>query len=234
MRKKFELFVLIILLIILVGALAYSQYGERLSKQNSSFVAMIEYANAEQGIKFNYPSFFKTTLIGDEAKKAGTFFRATRDQTSLLSIRRETGLGVLKMTGGTVLDTLQKNLDRQYPKQYPDFKKQLLEDVIVGAEKGFKIEFTYTGNDKITTMREQLVVIVVRDSDGYFFSFQSPATDYPSKVSDFDEILKTIILTDPIKIGFSHTDPISSHVGTDSWEVDQEGVIKSYKNNSCG
>lgn len=153
-----------------------------------------------EGITLRYPSAFQPTPISDDAKHVGTIFRAQAGTAALIAVRHEPGLGVLKLTGQPILQTLRTNAERAFPSQYPGFTKQKLEqELTIGNEPATAIEFTYTGSDQQTVIRQRLVIVLARGSDGYYLSFQAPAAQFEAHRADFQVVLDSVRFPEPVK-----------------------------------
>lgn len=196
MKAIAQLIVLVTLLIVLLGALMYVTINSQWLHTSSSPQLLNSFSSPEHGITFQYPASFQMTDLTEDSVKIGMFFRATRGRT-LLTIRRESGLGVLKLIGGGVVEQLKSGVNRQYPKRYPDFAKVSMDDRTIGGEPGFVTDFTYHGKDSTTLVRQLLAVVLARDSDGYFLSIQAPDADFAAVRVDFEQILQTIKFSEP-------------------------------------
>lgn len=159
--------------------------------------AMRVFDSSDQGIRLNYPASFDSSIISEDARKVGTIFRATQGSAALIAVRRETKLGVLKLAGGSIIDQLKRTVDRNYPSQYSNYEKQSLDNVSIGAEQGVRYEFTYTGTDEKTLMRQQLNILVVRDTDGYMISFQAPNDQFDAHRPEFQAVLDSAKFPEP-------------------------------------
>jgi len=162
--------------------------GIFLTIRKISKTSYITYTNTEFKLSFSYPENFKETPLTETQNKENFLFRAVSTKpNSLLSLRYEKGLGVLKVTGGTILDALITNVNRRYPERFPEFKKTKFEEKAIGNEKSAVFEFTYLGTDKKTRMKQRLNIIV-KDNNAYYLSFQSPEIEFEKYIQELDKI----------------------------------------------
>jgi len=97
---------------------------------------------------------------------------------------------VLKLTGGSILDSLINGVNRRYPERFPEFKKTKFEEKVVGNEKSALFEFTYLGTDKSTRMKQRLIIIS-KDNNVFYLSMQSTEAEFEKSIQDFNEIERT-------------------------------------------
>ena len=131
----------------------------------------------------------------EEQKQAKIVFRITREKpNALFSLRYENGLGPLKFSGGTIFDAIVAAVNRRYPDRFPDYKKERYEELVLANEKAALFEFTYTGTDGATRMRQRLVLLV-RNNTAYYLSFQAPESAFPNSTKDFNRITNSFEFT---------------------------------------
>ncbi|MBI3120351.1 MAG: hypothetical protein HYZ08_01910 [Candidatus Kerfeldbacteria bacterium] len=159
---------------------------------SESEVPWVMFDGSSKGMNFSYPSTASISALSAEDEETGIFFRITLDDPrALFSIRREDSLGVLKLTGGTILDALVDSVNRQYPTRFPGYQKEKYEEPIIANEKAALFEFTYVGTDQLTRMKQRLVIIV-RDNVAYFISGQTEAAQFDRFVPTLDRIVQGI------------------------------------------
>ena len=146
------------------------------------------YQNDELGVALEWPETFAATDLTEQEQAANIVFRITREEPSaLFSLRFESGLGPLKLAGGTVFDALVEAINRRYPDRFPDYKKEKYEEFTLAAEKAALFEFTYLGTDGETRMKQRFV-LVVKDNAAYYLSCQAPETEFSKSAADFERI----------------------------------------------
>jgi len=83
------------------------------------------YKNDELGVELEYPESFAIEELTEEDREAKIVFKAIRGEpNALFSLRYEDRLGLLRMTGGTVLEALIAAVNRRYPDRFPEYKKE--------------------------------------------------------------------------------------------------------------
>ncbi len=193
MKPRTQLLVLVGMLLALAGALLYLRIAHKVVPPASTQT----FSDAANGIRFVYPASYRPTAVSDELTKNGTFFRAADPTPAVLTVRREASLGILRSRGGTILGELTSNADRQLPQRFKDYQQQTLADRTVGAYPAKLIEFTYTGTDGQTLIRQLQAIVVVRDTDGYFFILQAPDADFDAYRAEFLSLLESVTFTQP-------------------------------------
>lgn len=185
-RRKLITIVAGSFLLILLG------FGFWLYKRESSKVSWSDYVNNDLKVKLSYPETFVKDKISGEDKKARIVFRITKSNPpALFSLRYEDGLGFLKTFGGKdVLTNLVAEVGRRYPDRFPSYTKEGYEDITLANEKAAKFNFTYTGSDGKTKIRQHLV-IVVRGETAYYLSCQAPENEFSKSEKDFDKIINS-------------------------------------------
>ena len=149
------------------------------------------YRHDELGIQLQWPNSFQESTLTEEQNQAKIVFRITRENPkALFSLRYEDGLGPLKFSGGTVFDALVAAVNRRYPDRFPNYKKERYEELVLANEKATLFEFTYTGADGATRMRQRLVLLV-RENTAYYLSFQAPESEFPKSEKDFEKITES-------------------------------------------
>lgn len=147
------------------------------------------YTNEDFRISLVYPSNFEETLLSEESKEAGAVWEVRRkNPPALFNLRFEEDLGPLKITGGTIFESLVAAVNRRYPDRFPDYKKENYEEFILASEKAAQFDFIYTGADGKTRVKQRFV-IVVRDDIAYYLSCQSPEKDFFKSEKDCDRII---------------------------------------------
>ncbi len=147
------------------------------------------YTNEELRVSLVYPSNFEEILLSEESKEVGVFWEIRReDPPALFNLRFEDGLGPLKMLGGTVFEALAAAVNRRYPDRFPDYKKENYEEFVLANEKAALFDFTYTGADGKTRVKQRFV-IVVKDDAAYYLSCQSPEKEFFQSEEDCDRII---------------------------------------------
>ena len=150
------------------------------------------YKNKELEISLDWPDTFERRELTKRHRDANYVFSVECEKPkALFSLRHEAGLGPLKMTGGSVMDALVSAVNRRYPSRYPDYEKELFEEKIVANEKASLFEFTYTGADGETKMRQRLI-IVVRNEEAYYLIFQAPEKSFSKSELVFDRITESL------------------------------------------
>jgi len=183
--------VLVAVSLILLVSLAVCFGIYRYKKQEAAEPTWETYTNNELGIGLHYPSNFEEMSLGEESKEAGAVWEIRRkDPPSLFNLRFEGGLGALKITGGTIFEALVANINRRYPERFPDYKKENYEEFVLASEKAALFDFTYTGADGKTRVKQRFVV-VVKDDIGYYLSCQSPEKDFFKSEKDFDRMIES-------------------------------------------
>ncbi|PIS21323.1 hypothetical protein COY33_01745 [candidate division WWE3 bacterium CG_4_10_14_0_2_um_filter_42_7] len=160
-------------------------------KKRTQKIHLLTFRNEEYRLSFSYPSNFQVTPLSEKQNEEYFLFRSVREQPSaLISLRYEKGLGVLKLTGGSILDSLINGVNRRYPERFPEFKKTKFEEKVVGNEKSALFEFTYLGTDKSTRMKQRLIIIS-KDNNVFYLSMQSTEAEFEKSIQDFNEIERT-------------------------------------------
>lgn len=199
MKKSYYL---IIILVIVATAGVYYFYTHK--KTDTQTQAPQEkwytYKNDELNINVSYPEVFQKIKITDEDKTSKIIYHAeSSNPSSLMSLKYEERTGILKIAQkGTILDTLRQNFEGQYPKRYPDFKKQNDEKITIDGSEGADLYFTYLGTDNSTLMKQRLVIFT-HDYEAkelgtvaFYFSFQSQESDFETMNPEFQKILESI------------------------------------------
>lgn len=141
----------------------------------------VEYESVEAGVRFVYPADYKQAEVDEQVADNGMIFRALQDAgQGMFSVRRENGLGVLRLTGG-ILDTLVTTATRRYESLYPEYRKEAFEERMIAENPGAVLEFTYLGTDGRTRIRQRLLFILVNDERAYLVSFQAPDEDFAAQ-----------------------------------------------------
>ena len=147
------------------------------------------YTNSELGVSLVYPDNFEERTISEGSSEAGVVWEIKRKApAALFSLRFEDGLGPLKMLGGTVFEALVAAVNRRYPDRFPDYQKENYEEFVVASERAACFDFTYTGTDGKTRVKQRFV-IVVKDETAYYLSFQSPEKEFLKSEKDFDRMI---------------------------------------------
>lgn len=150
------------------------------------------YSSPEYGIAFSYPSVYVEDALDASDEEALIFFRALREENeALISVRRETGLGILQLQGGTIFDGLVAAVNRRYPDRFPEYKKENYEELVIANEQAALFDFTYTGTDGSTRIKQRLYV-VVRGSEAYYVSFQIVEDFFDEYVTEFEEMVASV------------------------------------------
>jgi len=151
----------------------------------------LTYTNSDLGLRLEYPNNFEERVISEESKEAGVVWEIKREEPpALFSFRLEDSLGALKVTGGTIFEALVATVNRRYPERFPGYKKENYAELVLANEKAAQFDFTYTGADGQTRVRQRFV-IVVKDDVAYYLSCQSPEKDFFKSEKDFDKIINS-------------------------------------------
>lgn len=194
--KKYLSYIIPIILLLVI-ATGFFIYSYQQKHPRTPPVKWVNYTNEEFKVKLSYPETFKSTEITEDDKKAKIIFRAEQTEPSaLLSLRYEEKLGMLRIAQkGSVLDALSQNIENQYPKRFPDFKKEKDEAITVDGVETKQFYFTYLGTDNQTRMKQRFI-IVTRDYEAkdlgtvaFYLSFQSKESDFDKVNVDFQKIL---------------------------------------------
>lgn len=178
---------LFVLLVLLVGALVYVRLLPQLDQHKR-----VQFRDNDVGVQFFYSGEFQPASVTPDLAKTGTFFRAAaQENEALISVRQERGLGVLKLVGGRLLDTLVGTATRRYETQFPEYRKELYEERVVAKNPGAILEFTYLGADGRTRVRQRLVFIIVNDERAYFIASQAPDESFAKRRPDFELVEST-------------------------------------------
>ena len=154
------------------------------------------YINDSLDVQLEYPRTFAETPIDEQNEEVGVVFRIEREKpNALFSLRYEEGLGALKLAGGTVFEALVATINRRYPDRFPDYKKDVFDEFILGNEKAALFDFTYTGADGETRIKQRFVV-VVKDNTAYYLSCQAPEKEFFKSEKDFDRIISSFEFVD--------------------------------------
>ena len=149
------------------------------------------WTNDSLGFSLQYPSNFVARPLSEQAKEAGYILELRRQNpNALFSVRFEEGLGPLKILGGSVFEALVAEVNRRYPDRFPDYRKEKYEEIVLANEKAGLFEFTYTGADGKTRVRQRFV-LVVKDENAYYLSFQAPQKEFFKSEEDFDKIIQS-------------------------------------------
>lgn len=149
-----------------------------------------------KGVKVSYPSTASVTTLSAEDQELGILFRMTLNEPrALFSLRQEDGLGVLKLTGGTIIDALIDSINRQYPTRFPGYQKEKYEEPIIANEKAALFEFSYLGTDQQTRMKQRLILIV-RNDVAYYISGQTEAAAFDQFASTLNRMIQSIQFVD--------------------------------------
>jgi hypothetical protein len=180
-----------IFVFVVIGAVVwFVSRGQEPAPEAEASWAMFD--GSSKGIKLSYPSTASVSALSAGDEDIGIFFRMTLDSPrALFSVRREDGLGVLKLTGGTILDAVVDAVNRQYPTRFPGYQKEKYEEPIIANEKAALFEFTYVGTDQKTRMKQRLILIV-RGDVAYYISGQTEAAQFDRFVPTLDQIIQGI------------------------------------------
>lgn len=156
----------------------------------------LTFDGGEKGVKVSYPSTASVTTLSAGDQELGIFFRMTLNEPrALFSLRQEDGLGVLKLTGGTIVDALVDSINRQYPTRFPEYQKEKYEEPIVANEKAALFEFSYLGTDQQTRMKQRLI-LVVRNDTAYYISGQTDAANFDQFAPTLDRMIQSVQFVD--------------------------------------
>ena len=186
------------MIIIVVGLvlLMVSVGGAWVYKREANKPSWDAYTNDSLGVRLGYPSTFTKTTIDEKNKEAGIVLRIEKEKPkTLFSLRYEGDLGSLKMSGGTIFEAVVATVNRRYPDRFPDYKKESYEEFVLSKEKAARFDFTYTGVDGVTRMRQRFV-IVVRDDVAYYLSCQTPEKEFFKSEKDFERIINSFEFVD--------------------------------------
>lgn len=152
--------------------------------------------DSAHGLSIEYPSTFRVKTLGKEAREAGYLLEIKRDDPpALFNLRYEEGLEPLKLVKGTVFAGLVDAVNRRYPDRFPDYKKEFYGETILSNEKAAQFDFTYTGADGKTRVKQRLV-IVVKDETAYYLSAQAPEGEFKKSEKDFAKIIESFEFVD--------------------------------------
>lgn len=134
----------------------------------------VAYTSKEFGVQLTYPAEYVPSVLDEQSLASGMFFRAEGPNgAGLISLRREEGLGVLRLSGD-VLDTLVSTATARYETQFPEYHKEHYEERVIAKNPGAVLEFTYLGADGMTRVWQRMLFIVVNNERAYFLTFQTP------------------------------------------------------------
>lgn len=171
----------IILLVLSGGAFLY--------QKEKSKVVWTTYRNDELKVILSYPETFSQNTLSEEGKKAGYILRIFRETPpAIFSLRYEDKLGMVRASGKEILDYLIGEVNRRYPERFPEYKKESFEEIKLAGERAARFDFTYTGADGKTKMKQRLV-IVVKGETAFYLSAQAPENEFFKSEKDFAKII---------------------------------------------
>ena len=173
-------------------ALALLAGGLGLYRREASKISWKTYANEELGVRLTYPETFGEEVLSEQYQKADIVFRIKReDPSAFFSLRYEGELGIMKaFGGGDILDQLIIAIERRYPANFPDYRKDNYREITLAGEKAAQFDFTYTGADGETRVKQRLV-LVVKDETVYYLSCQSPEEGFFKSEKEFDRMIES-------------------------------------------
>jgi len=198
--KKIFYYIIIFIVLAIIGGIYYFYFYHHKTTVIQPQIKYYTYKNDDLKLSFGYPETFQKIKLTDEDKKDKIIFRAEEiNLGALISLRYEERVGILKLAQkGSILDVLKQNFNDQYPKRYPDFKKEREEKITINGTEGADFYFTYLGADQKTRMKQRFVIFTHEYDQkelgevAFYFSFQSKEQDFEKVNSDFQKIIDSI------------------------------------------
>ncbi|MFH1426460.1 MAG: hypothetical protein ABIG66_03420 [Candidatus Kerfeldbacteria bacterium] len=148
-----------------------------------------DYVNDEYGVSIQYPDYYVLSSLTEDQIAGGIFFRIERQEPAgLFSLRKEEGVGKLRVLGGSVMDQLIESVNKKYPARFPDYQKELFEETVIGNEQAALFEFTYTGTDQETRMKQRFIIIV-KESSANYLSVQTQEDSFDELDAEFTQMI---------------------------------------------
>lgn len=144
-------------------------------EESTQEVRLLDYEDQDYNFNLKYPEDLVRVKITEEDKKNSIILRLLRiNPPMLVNIWKETGLGMVDMLiKKPLLEYLKTNLDKRYPAEFNDFKKEKIEDTKVAGLDAFTVWFTF--QDKEKDYREKIKVFVfVKDKSAYYLNCMTP------------------------------------------------------------
>jgi hypothetical protein len=185
-RRRISLLVLAIIVLIVLGT------GAFLYRREKTEVSWLTYRNEDLKVTLIYPENFSKNTLSEEGINAGYLLRIFREKPpAIFSLRYEGGLGVLQSAAGkNILDYLVSEINLRYPDRFPDYQKVGFQEMVLDRERAAQFDFTYTGADGKTKMKQRFVV-VVRGDTAFYLSAQAPENDFFKSENDFAKIISS-------------------------------------------
>ena len=143
-------------------------------------------------ISFKYPKeYTEQSKPAPKQNQAETLIKLKLDEPlSLIEFAQEKGaIKGANITKTPFLDFLEGNAERGLPRVYKDYKKIKGERIKISGYDASFIQFSYTGQDKKTTLYLNFFIIPL-GNDGYYLTIQS--TDKTRLEADTKKIRGTL------------------------------------------
>jgi len=190
-KRRMILIAALFVLLLALGVGAFLWYKEK------SKVRWQIYTNTDLKVQISYPETFSKNTLSEEGQKAGYLLRIFREKPpAIFSLRYEGNLGPLQSVAGkNIFDYLVGETNRRYPERFPDYQKVGFQEMILDRERAASFDFTYTGADGKTKMKQRFVIVVKGDV-AFYLSAQSPENDFFKSENDFTKIISSFEFLD--------------------------------------
>lgn len=188
--KKIFIGIGIILLLIISGFMIF-QYRNSQNKEQKK-QTLREFRSEK--IAFQYPSEYQEqTLPAPQQNHAQTLLKLKLDNPlSYVEFAQEKGAIIgANVTKTNFLDYLEKNAEKNFSINYPQFQKIKSERTEISQHDASTISFSYLGNDQQTTVYIVYIIIPL-DNDGYYLTMQS--VDQSRLEADLEKIKPTLTI----------------------------------------
>lgn len=187
-KNKKTRFLIALFVVLVAGAvLLFIRFRQGSASQQPEWKI---YTNLEKGISFRYPPDYATAQLTESFTEAGIFVRLLKaNAEASLSVSQETGLGMLKLAGGTVYDALVDQVNRRYPDRFPGYKKVRFSETVIANEKAAIFDFTYTAKDG--NIAQQRLAVIVKNNDAYFIAAQTLQERFSQMETEFTRIIES-------------------------------------------
>ena len=182
-RKRLIVLILFVIFALSVGSLLLYLHDVSVKEEWEVYI------DNNLNFSFEYPSYFRPSSLSKKALEAGYLLELKRDNPSaLFNIRYEDDLGIMKILGRTIFDTLVEVVNRRYPDRFPNYEKLSYKEILVDGRKAGQWDFTYLGSDGKTIVRQRFVLVVLDDS-AFYISMQAPLDKFSKSENDFERML---------------------------------------------